>query len=49
MSRVDENLIWHGTMGAVDEQEFLLNSSSSNAYFGDSNMMILHPAPILSM
>ena len=35
-SRVDENQIWHGTMGAVDEQNST-NSSSSNSYFGMSN------------
>ena len=35
-SRVDENQIWHGTMGAVDEQNST-NSSSSNSYFGMSS------------
>ena len=30
-SRVDENQIWHGTMGAVDEQNSS-NSNSSNSY-----------------
>lgn len=35
-SRVDENQIWHGTMGAVDEQNST-NSNSSNAYFGMSS------------
>ena len=35
-SRVDENQIWHGTMGAVDEQNSS-NSNSSNSYFGMSS------------
>ncbi len=35
-SRVDENQIWHGTMGAVDEQNST-NSSSSNSYWGMSS------------
>ncbi len=35
-SRVDENQIWHGTMGAVDEQNSS-NSSSSNSYLGMSS------------
>ena len=34
-SRVDENQIWHGTMGAVDEQNS--TNSSSNSYFGMSS------------
>ena len=35
-SRVDENQIWHGTMGAVDEQNSS-NSNSSNSYWGMSS------------
>nr|WP_295279462.1 biotin/lipoyl-binding protein [uncultured Blautia sp.] len=35
-SRVDENQIWHGTMGAVDEQNSS-NSSNSNSYWGMSS------------
>ena len=35
-SRVDENQTWHGTMGAVDEQNST-NSSSSNSYMGMSS------------
>lgn len=35
-SRVDANQIWHGTMGAVDEQNSS-NSNSSNSYFGMSS------------
>ena len=34
-SRVDENQIWHGTMGAVDEQNS--TNSSNNSYFGMSS------------
>ncbi len=35
-SRVDENQIWHGTMGAVDEQS-ASNSSNSNNMWGMSS------------
>ena len=35
-SRVDENQIWHGTMGAVDEQS-VSNSSNSNTMWGMSS------------
>ena len=31
-SRVDDQQIWHGTMGAIDEQSS--NSSSNNGYYG---------------
>ena len=34
-SRVDENQIWHGTMGAVDEQNST-NSNNNSYYFGSS-------------
>ena len=36
-SRVDENQIWHGTMGAVDEQNSSNSNSSNSYYFGGSS------------
>ena len=44
-SRVDDQQIWHGTMGAIDEQSS--NSSSGNGNYGMVDSVVIQiPLPV---